>query len=203
MQVISPAVILRLSGGKKMIIGFVNAIDSIYLMSKTIFMKKFFSKQLLLLLLAPALLSSFISFTDRANFAGEWKLNEGKSELGEFGGRFAARSIKIEQKEDAITISKTAPGFNGEEITTTETLKFDGKESETTVFGSSKKKSTLKWSDDSQSFVINYSIMFERNGQTSEFKGTETWSLKDGALSLITVSSSPRGENTTKAVYNK
>ena len=166
-------------------------------------MKKFFSKQSLLLLLAPALLSSFISFTERANFAGEWKLNEGKSELGEFGGRFAARSIKIEQKEDAITISKTAPGFNGEEVTTTETLKFDGKESETTVFGSSKKKSTLKWSDDSQSFVVNYSIMFERDGQTSEFKGTETWSLKEGALSLVTVSSSPRGENTTKAVYNK
>jgi len=187
-----------------MMIGFVNAIDSIYLISKTIFMKKLFSKQLFLLLLAPALLSSFILFTERANFAGEWKLNEGKSELGEFGGRFAARTIKIEQKEDAITISKTAPGFNGgENVTTTETLNFDGKESETTVFGSSKKKSTLKWSDDSQSFVINYSIMFERNGQTSEFKGTETWSLKDGALSLVTISSSPRGENTTKALYNK
>ena len=166
-------------------------------------MKKFFSKQLLVLLLAPALLSSFIPFTEMANFAGEWKLNEGKSELGEFGGRFAARSIKVEQKEDAITISKTAPGFNGEENTTTETLKFDGKESETTVFGNSKKKSTLKWSDDSQSFIISYSIMFERNGQTTELKGTETWSLKDGALSLVTVSSSPRGENTTKAVYTK
>jgi hypothetical protein len=166
-------------------------------------MKKLFSKQLLVLLLAPALLSSFIAFTEKANFSGEWKLNEGKSELGEFGGRFAARTIKVEQKEEAITISKTAPSFNGGDNTTTETLSFDGKESETTVFGNSKKKSTLKWSDDSQSFIISYSIAFERNGETSEFKGIETWSLKDGALSLVTVSSSPRGENTTKAIYNK
>lgn len=166
-------------------------------------MKKFFPKQLLSLLIAPAVLLSFITSPERANLSGDWKLNEGKSELGEFGGRFAARTIKIEQKEDAITIAKTAPSFNGGDATTTETLTFDGKESETTVFGSSKKKSSAKWSDDGQSLIISYTILFERNGQTTELKGTETWSLKDGSLSLMTVSSSPRGETTTKAMYDK
>lgn len=167
-------------------------------------MKKYFSKQLLSFLIAPALLLSFTSVPDRVNFSGEWKLNEGKSELGDFGGRFAARTIKVEQKEDAITIAKTAPSFGGGDATTTETLTFDGKESETTVFGNSKKKSTAKWSDDGQTLTISYSILFERDGQTNEFKGTETWTLtKEGSLSLVTVSSSPRGENTTKAVYDK
>ena len=169
-------------------------------------MKKFFSKQLLSFLIAPALFLSFTTLPDRANFSGDWKLNEGKSELGDFGGRMTARGVKIEQKEDAITIAKTSPGFNGgDPVTTTQTLTFDGKESEITVFGGSgKRKSTAKWSEDGQTLTINSTTTIERDGQTNEFKGTETWTLtKDGSLSVITVSSSPRGENTTKAVYNK
>ena len=165
---------------------------------------KTLSAKLLTFLIAPVIILSFTSMPDRVSLAGEWKLNEGKSELGEFGGRFAARTIKIEQTADAITISKTAPSFGGGDATTTETLSFDGKESESTVFGSSKKKSSAKWSDDGQALTITYTIAFERNGQTSEIKGKEAWSLtKDGTLSLITVSSSTRGETTTKAVYDK
>jgi len=164
-------------------------------------MKPVFRK-LLPLLIAPAFLLSFTSKPARVDLSGDWKLNESKSELGEFGGRFAARSIKIEQKEDAITISKTAPTRDGD-ATTTETLSFDGKVSESTAFGNAPKKSVAKWSDDGQSLGISYTIVFDRNGQTSEIKGTETWSLKDGSLSQVTVSSSSRGENTTKAMYDK
>ncbi|MFI5133529.1 MAG: hypothetical protein ACHQEB_04290 [Chitinophagales bacterium] len=161
-------------------------------------------KKLPALLIAPALLLSFTFTGDHANFSGQWKLNEGKSELGDFGGRFAARTIKVDQKDDAITIAKTAPSFQGDDVTTTETITFDGKESETTVFGGAKKKSVAKWSDDGSTLTISYTITFDQNGQTSEFKGTETWSLtKEGSLSLVTVSSSPRGDNTTKAVYDK
>jgi hypothetical protein len=173
-------------------------------MSKLFYMKKFFPGQLLSFLIAPAILLSVASMPDRANFSGEWKLNEGKSELGDFGGRFAARAIKVEQKEDAISIARTTPGFNGgDPVTTTMTLTFDGKETESTGFGGSKRKSTAKWSEDGQTFTINHTTLFERDGQTSEFKSTETWTLKDGSLSIVTVSSSPRGESTTKALYDK
>ena len=156
-------------------------------------------------LIVPAFLFSFAIKPDRANFSGSWSLNEGKSDLGQ-RAQFATRTIKAEQKDDAITITKTSPGFNGgDDIVTTETLSFDGKESESTVFGNSKKKSTLKWADDGQTFTINYTIAFERNGQTTEIKGTETWSLGDGSktLNVVTISSSPRGESTTKALYDK
>lgn len=154
-------------------------------------------------ILAAIFLLSFTTPADKANFSGSWKLNEDKSELGEFG-RFATRKIKVEQKEDAISISKTSPSFNGDEVTTNETLTYDGKTSEITVFGNSKKKSTAKWSDDGKSLVITYTIAFERNGQTFDINGTETWSLTDeGKLSLATVSTSPQGERSTKAVYDK
>lgn len=161
------------------------------------------TKKLLAILIAPAFLLAFTSIPAKINLSGEWKLNEGKSELGDFGARMAARTIKVDQKDDAITITKTSPSFNGDEVTTTETLSFDGKVSETTVFGTSTKKSTAKWADDGQSLAISYTILFERNGQTTEIKGTETWSLADGALSLVTVSSSPRGETTIKGIYTK
>ena len=165
---------------------------------------KYFPKKLLAFLVAPAFLLSFTFKTDKVNFSGEWKLNEGKSELGDFGGRFVARSIKVEQKDDAITIAKILPSFNGgHPVTTTQILTFDGKESETTVFGGAKRKSTAKWSEDGQALTLNHTTIFEREGQTNEFKGTETWTMKDGALSIVSITSSPRGETTTKAIYNK
>ena len=167
-------------------------------------MKMSFPKQLslFLTLFLSVSLFSFKALPDKANFSGAWKLNEGKSDLGNFG-RFAARTVKVDQKGDAITISKTAPSFQGDDVTTTETLGFDGKESESTVFGTAKKKSTVKWSDDN-TMVITYTILFERDGQTTEIKGTETWTVtKEGALSIVTNSSSPRGESTTKAIYEK
>ena len=160
-------------------------------------------KKFLFFLLAPAVFLSFTFLPDHANFSGDWKLNEGKSDLGQFGGRFTPTALKVDQKADAITISRTRPGFNGGDPTTTSlTYTFDGKETESTGFGNSKMKSTAKWSDD-QTLVINSTTLFERDGQTTEIKANETWTIKDGSLSVVTVSTSPRGETTVKAAYNK
>jgi hypothetical protein len=164
--------------------------------------KLFFNKALYLLLIPAAMLFSFKAI-DRVNFSGEWKLDEAKSELGNFKN-FAARTIKVDQKENDITISRTSPGFNGgEPVTRTATITYDGKVSESTGFGGSKIKSTGKWSDDGQSFTINSSFVFERNGQSNEIKTTETWTLKDGMLSLVSDSSTPNGDISTTAVYGK
>ncbi|HEX6845848.1 MAG TPA: hypothetical protein VF144_02665 [Chitinophagaceae bacterium] len=162
-------------------------------------------KKMLFSILMPAiLLVSFTTVVDRVNFSGDWKLDESKSELGEFGGR-VARSLKTEQKENEITITRTTPGFNGgDPVTTTVTLTYDGKVTESEGFGGSKRKSTAKWSEDGQTLTVNNTIVFERDGQTNEFKSTETWTMtKDGSLSVVTHSNSPRGESTTKAIYKK
>jgi len=168
-------------------------------------MKKLSFKKMLCALLIPSVvLFSFTTVADRANFSGDWKLDESKSELGEFGGR-VARVIKANQKDNDITIAKTTPGFNGgDPVTTTVTLTFDGKVTESEGFGGSKRKSTAGWSDDGSTLSINTTTTFERDGQTSEFKSTETWTLtKDGLLSVVAHSNSPRGESTTKAIYKK
>lgn len=168
-------------------------------------MYSFISKRLPLLCIAAALFLSFTTRPDKSNFSGSWSLNEGKSELGDFGGRIAARKIKVEQKDDAIVITKTSPSFNGGEMTSTETLTFDGKTTETPVFGTAKKKSTAKWSEDGKTFTITYAIAFERNGETMEVTGTEIWSLGSDGKSLTSqiTSNSPQGEMALKAVYDK
>jgi hypothetical protein len=168
-------------------------------------MKKFSFKKMRYALLIPSVvLFSFITFVDRVNFSGDWKLDESKSELGDFGGR-VARSIKVDQKDNAITITKTTPGFNGgDPVTTATTLTYDGKITESEGFGGSKRKSTASWSDDGSTLTVNNTTTFERDGQTNEFKSSETWTLtKDGLLSVVAHSNSPRGESTTKAIYNK
>jgi hypothetical protein len=161
-------------------------------------------KKLLVLLIAPAFLFSFNIKADRANFSGDWSLNESKSDLGQFAN-YAPRKIKIDQKDDAITISKTAPSFNGDDLTTTETLSFDGKETESTVFGTSKRKASAKWSDDGQTLAITYDLMLDFNGQTTEIKGTETFTLTDGGKTLTSQnnSTSSFGDIAAKGVYEK
>lgn len=154
-------------------------------------------------MLSAVFLFSFNTIADRTNFSGDWKLDESKSELGEFGGR-VARSVKADQKENDITVTRTTPGFNGgDPVTTTLTLTYDGKVTESEGFGGSKRKSTAKWSDDGLTLTVSTTTTFERDGQTNEFKSTETWTMKEGLLSIVTQSSSPRGEFTTKAIYSK
>jgi hypothetical protein len=172
-------------------------------------MKRYISQRFLALLVAPALLLSFAVMPEKSKFEGSWKLNESKSELGDFGGRFAPRKIKVEQKDNAITIAKTTPGFNGgEDVVRTETLTYDGKTIESTStggFGNSKRKASIKWSADEKSFVITQNTVFDGQNGTVEISGTETWTLAaDGkTLTAETHNTSPQGEYTMKAVYDK
>ena len=161
-------------------------------------------KTFLSLVALSAVLLSFSSKNYKSNFSGAWKLNESKSDLGQFS-QFAVRTIKADQKDQAITVTRTAPSFNGDDMTTSETLTYDGKETETTIFENSKRKSTAKWSDDGQTLTINYVLLLEFNGQSLEIKGTEAWTLSpDGkSLTVQTNSSSPQGDISAKAVYDK
>jgi hypothetical protein len=141
-----------------------------------------------------------------ADFSGEWKLNETKSDLGQFNGRGAAKKIKIDAVQaDGMSFERTSTNQAGEEVVRKEKLTFDGKETENASFGTSKKKSTAKWSDDGSSLVINSTILFDRNGDVTEIKQKETWKLTDNgqALSIESNSSSSFGENSMKLVYDK
>jgi hypothetical protein len=141
----------------------------------------------------------------QTDFSGTWKLNENKSELGQFGARGVPSKIVIEQKADGISLTKTATSFQGEESTGTELLSFDGKESESLFLGTSKKKSALKWLADGKEMVISSNIAFEMQGQTIDISSVENWSLSaDGkTISVSSKINTPQGEIATKSVFDK
>src|SRR5215212_8740855 len=167
--------------------------------------KKLTSKtSLLLAAAAVVVLSSATVLNAPPSFAGEWKLNESKSEMGQFG-RGAAKKIKVESLDaQGISYERTSTNQAGEEVVRKEKLTFDGKEVESTGgFGNSKTKSTAKISDDAM--TINAVTSLERDGQAMEIKRKETWKLSDGGQTLIieSNSSSSFGDNTMKLVYEK
>jgi hypothetical protein len=165
---------------------------------------------ILLKKITPVFIAAFflLSMAPKSNvdFSGEWKLNESKSEMGQYAP-IVPLKIKVEQKADAMAITKTNPGMDGGgEVTASETLGFDGKPVDTNVTpGSSKRKASAKWSDDGQTLTITYTLMMDFNGQTTEIKGTETWALSNEGKTLTTTntSTSSFGENTYKGVYEK
>jgi len=161
-------------------------------------------KRSLGLLIVPVLCFSFSNVPDHADFTGEWKLNEAKSDLGQFAP-YAPRTIKVTQTADSISITKVAPGFNGDDVTTSETLSYDGKETKSTIYGTSTRTASVKWSDDGQTLTITYELLLDFNGQQTDIKGTEVWGLSDGGKALVSQnnSSSSFGDIQAKGIYEK
>lgn len=141
----------------------------------------------------------------KADFKGDWTFNEGKSKLGESRFRPAPAKIKVSGEGESITIERTNNTPNGETVTSSEKLTFDGKAAESTVFGQMKKSSVASWASDGESMTINSTISGERNGQTFEIKTTEVWKLTDGGktLTIDYTSVSQRGTNNMTFVYDK
>jgi hypothetical protein len=153
------------------------------------------------LLIISILLISFTTPAYKVNFLGTWVLNVEKSELGPFGIRGSASKIVVDQKTDAITITKTAANSDGSPAIATETLGNDEKEVETQVSATAKKKSILKWSADGNAFTITFTVSTE----STSIKGTETWGLgADGkTLILQRLLNLDQGDVSTKVVYDK
>ena len=166
--------------------------------------KKLISKtSLLVAAAAVVVLSSATVLNAPPNFTGEWKLNESKSEMGQFGR--AAKKIKVESLDaQGISYERTSTNQAGEEVVRKEKLTFDGKEVESTGgFGNAKTKSKAAITDDAM--TIDAVSIFDRDGQTMEVKRKETWKLSEGGNVLTIEASSSFGDNnnTTKLVYDK
>jgi len=150
--------------------------------------------------------------TNRANFSGDWKLNEAKSEFVDFplcafggGDRMRSKIMKIAYQADFITVDVASASIDGALVIRQEKLTFDGKKSEATFVGIPREKSSASWSDDGQTMAINSVRSFDANGERADFKVTEIWRLiNDGkSISVHVNSSSESGENTMKLVYDR
>ncbi len=140
----------------------------------------------------------------KVDFSGEWSFNESKSNMGEGRFRGASSKLTIKQEGNNLTIERLRTGRDGQEMTSTQELTLDGKESENTA-GRGTRKSTLTWSDNGKALTIKSTMVFDRDGETMEMKSVEQWKLTDGGkiLSIESSSSTPRGERKATMVYDK
>jgi hypothetical protein len=126
------------------------------------------------------------------DFSGTWVLNESKSTQPEGGFRMAPVSMVITQDGINLTVERTSNGPNGDEFKSTAKFRYNVR------------KSIVKWSPDKKSLVFDHSMTFERDGQTNEFKSSETWKLNaDKSLAVETVFNTPNGEMSSTNVYDK
>jgi hypothetical protein len=159
----------------------------------------------------------------KADFSGSWTMNAEKSSLGQGQGQppqsqgqppqgqgqppqgqgqrmggFGGGNFTAKQEANLLSVDRV----RGDQ-TVTSKYTLDGKESiNTTARGES--KSVATWSADGKTLTIVTKRTFERDGQTTEMKTTEEWSLTDAkTLSIKTTSTSPNGERTNTIVYDK
>ncbi|NSW94475.1 MAG: hypothetical protein HPY62_07190 [Bacteroidales bacterium] len=141
----------------------------------------------------------------QANFAGNWALNESKSNFGGGPMRMAATSLAVTQAPNLLTVESTMPGRDGGEMKTTAKYTLDGKVSENPMFNTTR-KSTATWSADKTALTIVSTMTFDMGGETREMKTTETWKLSEGGKVLLIESVRPGrdgGEMKTTAAYDK
>lgn len=147
----------------------------------------------------------------RVNFAGEWKLNESKSNYGKFplcifgGDRRRSKTMKITTYTDFLTIDVASSSADGALVTRQEKLVFDGKKNEATYVGVQRDKSSAGWSGDGQTMTVHSVRSFDKNGKTADFTVTEVWKLINGGKSIaIEVNEkSKSGEHKMTLVYDQ
>jgi len=153
----------------------------------------------------------------KANFSGTWSLNVDKSDMGPArqgqgqgqgqppqgqgqrpGGFGGGRDFVAKQDANALTVERS---FGEQTMATKYTL--DGKETVNST-GRGESKSVATWSADGKTLKIVTTRSFERDGQTTEMKTTEEWTLTSpSVLTIKTTRASQQGDRVTTAVYDK
>jgi hypothetical protein len=157
-----------------------------------------------LFILGIFLFASANVFAQKANFSGTWTLNESKSNMGDSQFRGALK-ITATQDANSLNLVRLSKGRNDEDRTTNEKYALDGSESQNTVFQNFVRKSKSAWSADGKTLTINSVMNFERDGEKTEFKSSEAWSLSaDGkTLTIDSNMNTPNGEMKQSRVYDK
>ncbi len=160
------------------------------------------------LLAAAAFSLLFLYSTDiyagnKADFSGEWTLNEDKSDVGE--SRFGpSKTLKVAQDENSLVLERTRTGREGQEMTIKEEYTLDGKE-QLSDNERGTTRTTASWSEDGKTLYLNSHRKMTRDGQTFEITTNEIWELSDDGSSLTIQSSrtSSRGDVSSVLVYQK
>jgi len=162
-----------------------------------------------------------VAQSNKADFSGEWAFNADQSEMGGppsgsppgggqgggppaggRGGMMNASKMIITQEANKLTVNTIRQGFDGNEMSMVSTYTLDGKTStNASDFGTT--TSVANWSNDGKILTIKSSMTMSRGDQAFTMDSTEKYSLNKSMLVIETTRSTPMGDMTSKAVYDK
>ncbi len=157
-----------------------------------------------LILMVTIVTPSIAKAQAKANFAGNWTMNQEKSTQAQNSGmRMGGGTFDVTQDANQLTVTRTRNSQNGQPTTMTMKYTLDGKESVNTN-PRGEAKSVAKWSSDGKTLTIETTRTMDMNGETRTMKSTENWSLIDPkTLSITTTRQGPNGEAKSNMIYDK
>lgn len=125
-----------------------------------------------------------ISFAQKTDFSGAWNLKDQNSISGTLYSNGVPKQIKITQTKDALTLDMTTANAQGQDITTTESLAFDGKKFEGTTASKRKKITALTWDKEGKTFTRISDLSQTTDTTKTEIRYTDIWSMDEDRLIL-------------------
>ncbi len=151
-----------------------------------------------IVLLSAVVMISLIAAAQGPDFSGSWKLNTGKSKLGDQFS-MAPKEIIIVQDGNEFNVEKHS-SWQDQEFTTKDRLTLDGKECINPGWQDSQKKSTTAWSDDKKSLKVTSKLTV---GEGGEMTITEVYKMDGANLVIESAASSSYGDMSETMVYDK
>ncbi|MBN2105500.1 hypothetical protein JW835_15785 [bacterium] len=138
------------------------------------------------------------------NFSGNWVLNENKSVLDNRGTSYLPYQLAITQTENELALQKAFILEWGDKQITDEKWTLDGREIRSEMWNFPR-VTTVNWSADGNSLMIESKITFHRGNRTSEWLINEIWSLKEQGdiLSIEQLSESFRGDRKITMIFDR
>ena len=147
-------------------------------------------------IIALALVSA-LSFGQRAKFSGEWKLNEGKSELGDQFS-LGPKTLLVEHTKKTLDLTSISE-FDGQEMESKQHLTLDGEECENIGLMESVTKSTASYDKKAKTITV----VTRGSVQGYDYTLTQTMAMKGDNLVMESEATSDMGDMTETFVFDK
>jgi len=151
-----------------------------------------------------SLVASMTKVQAQTNLSGSWAFKEQQSVSGTLYSNGSPKTVLVEQDAKAISITKVTAGSDSD-VTSTETVSFNGQPFVTATPSKHKKTITGQWSTDKKSFTEITLVFDATDSSKLYFRTTDTWSLDGSELVLDRkAENQANGEIwESKATYNK
>lgn len=141
----------------------------------------------------------------KADFTGEWLLNEYESKLQTFGPAGTPYKLTIVQKDNELLITSRMIVEWADDQVTQERLKLDGSDSKSTAFNDAPRVQNANWSTEKDTLNIDSRVTLNYAGRKIDIKSKDIWTLhrKGKKLVISRIVSSSRGKQKSIVVYDK